>query len=127
VGRRLGTAAASLLFALALVGCAGDEDDGGLPSVGPDCADRTAADAFSVELIDYAFDPGCLIVAADEPFDLSNTGEAVHTFTIDGTGVDIQLGPGDTDTSSEGLGIAPGVYLLRCTLHAQMLGTIEVR
>jgi plastocyanin len=116
-----------MALALLLGACGGSGSSGEeAPSIAPDCADVTGGTSFSVELVDYAFHPRCLIVGADEPFTLTNTGEAVHTFTIEEQGIDIELGPGDTETS-QGLGIPPGVYLLRCTLHEQMLGTIAVR
>jgi plastocyanin len=117
-----------MALALLLGACGGSGSSGEeAPSIAPDCADVTGGTSFSVELVDYAFHPRCLIVGADEPFTLRNTGEAVHTFTIDDQGIDIELGPGDEQTSDGGLGIAPGAYQLRCTLHPQMLGTIEVR
>ena len=118
---------AALPVWLLLAGCGGGSPTEGPPSVAPDCTDATGDASFSVELVDYAFHPRCLIVGADEPFTLTNTGEAVHTFTIDDEEVDVEIGPGDTDTSRDGLGVPPGVYLLRCTLHPQMLGTLQVR
>jgi plastocyanin len=117
---------ATASLALLLAACGGSAGQHA-PTVAPDCTDATADASFSVELVDFAFHPSCLIVRADEPFTLTNTGEAVHTFTIDDRGVDLELGPGDARTSEDGLRIAPGVYRLRCTLHPQMLGTVEVR
>lgn len=122
--RSAGVAAALALLAGA---CSGAGGEATTPTVAPDCADLRAQAAYTVELVDYAFVPSCAIVAADAPFDLPNTGEAVHTFTIEGTGVDVEVGPGDTFASADGLGLAPGVYPLRCTLHPQMLGTLDVR
>ena len=107
-------------------GCTGADGDAS-PTITADCADLSADLTFSIELVDYAFHPSCAIVATESPFELTNTGEAVHTFTIDGSGIDIEVGPGDTYRSEDGLDIQPGTYLLRCTLHEQMIGTIEVR
>jgi plastocyanin len=121
--RTLALASLGLLLGACGGGSAGDEG----PSIAPDCTDVSGNASSSVELVDYAFHPGCLIVGADEPLTLTNTGEAVHTFTIDDRGVDLELGPGDTRTVRDGLRLDPGVYQLRCTLHPQMLGTIEVR
>ena len=93
----------------------------------PGCADLSAELTYAIELVDYAFHPSCAIVATESTFELENTGEAVHTFTLEGTDVDIEVGPGDTYASEDGLDVPPGVYQLRCTLHEQMLGTLDVR
>ncbi|MFN8234293.1 MAG: hypothetical protein U0V56_12775 [Actinomycetota bacterium] len=108
------------------VGCAGSGAEP-TPTVAPDCDDLSAEPTYTIELVDYAFHPSCAIVTTEAPFELRNTGEAVHTFTLDGTAVDIEVGPGDDFASEDGLDVRPGVYLLRCTLHEQMFGTLEVR
>jgi hypothetical protein len=126
--RRRGYRSAGVAMALALLAGACSGSDGeATPTVAPDCADLSGQLTFSIELVDYAFHPSCAIVATESPYELTNTGEAVHTFTIDGTGIDIEVGPGDTFRSEDGLDVPPAVYLLRCTLHEQMFGTIEVR
>lgn len=121
--RTIGVVAAVAAFSVA---CSGSADEAP-PTIGPDCLDRSGDLTFSIELVDYAFRPSCSIVATESLFELPNTGEAVHTFTIDEAGIDIEVGPGDTYRSEDGLGIRPGVYQVRCTLHPQMLGAIEVR
>ncbi len=121
--RRIGLAVTAVLLVGACGGSAGDA----APSIAPDCADLGERASFAIELVDYAFHPGCAIVSAEQPFELTNTGEAVHTFTIDEQQVDIEVGPGDTYRSDDGLNVEPGTYLLRCILHEQMIGTIEVR
>jgi hypothetical protein len=121
------TIGSAMAIAIMLATGCTDPTDDARPSIAPDCVDMSADLTFSVELVDYAYHPPCVIVATESPFELSNTGEAIHTFTIDGQGIDIEIGPGETYRSEDGLDIRAGVYRVRCTLHPQMLGTIEVR
>jgi hypothetical protein len=118
---------ALVAVSVAAVGCTGSTEGTDAPTVGPGCVDLSEDLAYAIELVDYAYHPPCAIVATEALFELPNTGEAVHTFTIDERGIDIEIGPGETYRSEDGLDIRPGVYQIRCTLHPQMLGTIEVR
>ena len=51
-----------------------------------------------VELDDFYFGPTFVEVESGDTLDvvLTNEGSAAHTFTIDGTDVDEEVGPGDT-------------------------------
>ncbi len=55
---------------------------------------RIPAPATSVELADFAFRPDCLSADAGATIALENTGDAPHTFTVEGTDVDVNVTPG---------------------------------
>src|SRR5690606_881718 len=80
--------AVSLLAAALLrAGCGGD-DDGGGEAAGSDGNGGGAAAAgteIDVSMIDFGYDPATLELTAGQPvtINLSNDGEAPHTFTID--------------------------------------------
>jgi plastocyanin len=81
--------------------------------------------ATSVELADFAFRPDCLSADAGETIGLDNTGDAPHTFTVEGTDIDFDL---DAGTSAEASlsGVDPGTYAVTCTFHPQMDATLTV-
>ena len=114
------TARVLLLVAVAcaLPACGGD--DGGGAGV---CANPV--DAETVVLADFAFRPDCLRAAEGAQISLRNTGEAPHTFTIEGTTVDFNL-PAGTSTDASLSGVDPGHYTVTCTFHPQMEATITV-
>ena len=87
------TKARALLLggALLLAGCGGDGGGAGV------CANPVEAE--TVVLSDFAFRPDCLQAEEGAQISLRNTGEAPHTFTIEGTTVDFNL-PAGTSTGS---------------------------
>lgn len=114
-------------LALTLAACGGDEgggngSDGGSPT---DCVDLSADDPFTVRMVDNAFEPSCFTARSEATITVINEGALPHTFTIEGTQVDVTVQPGDT-FNGESAGLAPGNYDLMCTLHPEMTGTIEV-
>jgi plastocyanin len=80
----------------------------------------------TVKLEDFEFSPKTLDVASGATISLENEGQAPHTFTIDGQGVDEEVEAGDG--SSISLNLAPGTYDFYCRFHkAQgMTGTLTV-
>jgi plastocyanin len=106
----------SLPLALA-VAC----DNGGTP---PEQCDDPVATT-SAEVVDFAFEPDCLMVEAGASIHLENTGDLPHTFTVEGTSVDLDIAAGEEADAGLG-GIEPGRYAVTCTLHPQMLATLEV-
>ena len=110
-----------LLLVCAVVGlpaCGGG--GGGTPGV---CANPV--DATRVQLQDFAFRPDCLAAAEGSMFRLVNTGQAPHTFTIEGTVVDYNV-PAGTATDASVSGLDPGRYTVTCTYHPQMEATLTV-
>jgi plastocyanin len=82
-------------------------------------------DARRVELQDFAFRPDCLSAAEGSMFRLVNTGQAPHTFTIEGTVVNYNV-PAGTATDASVSGLDPGRYTVTCTYHPQMEATLTV-
>jgi plastocyanin len=108
----------SLLAAVALLpACEGDE------SPPTPCTDPVAAT--TVELADFVFRPDCLSVDAGGTITLENTGDALHTFTVTGTDVDLDVDAG-TSVEASLSGVEPGTYAVTCTLHPQMVATLTV-
>ena len=82
-------------------------------------------DATTVELADFAFRPDCLAAGAGATITLDNTGDALHTFTLEGTDVDFEVDAG-TSIEASLSGMEPGTYAVTCTLHPQMTATLTV-
>lgn len=113
IGRVLALAALLLLVA-----CGGEGAES--PET---CTDPVAAT--TVELADFAFRPDCLSVGAGATIALDNTGDAIHTFTVTGTDVDVSVDAGDSGEVSLS-NVEPGRYTVTCTLHPQMEATLTV-
>jgi plastocyanin len=100
-----------------------------LPACGGDATPPEACsdpvDATTVELSDFAFRPNCLSADAGATIALENTGEAPHTFTVEGTDVDFDV---DAGSSIEAIltGLESGTYAVTCTLHPQMEATLTI-
>jgi plastocyanin len=112
-------ARSSLCVALLLLlpVCGGDGDP-------PEpCSDPVAA--ATVELADFEFRPDCLLADAGATIALENTGDAPHTFTVEGTDVDLDLEVG-TSADASLSGVDPGDYAVTCTFHPQMEATLTV-
>jgi plastocyanin len=107
-----------LVGAIALLGAC--DSGGGTPAA---CANP--AEVETVVLADFAFRPDCLRVPSGAQIMLRNTGDAPHTFTVEGTTVDLNL-PAGTTTDASLLGVDPGRYAVTCTLHPQMEATLIV-
>ena len=107
-------AAAVVVLAAACGGSDGGSPDDVCPS--PVSADR-------VEMGDFFYEPACVEVQQDATLGLDNTGEAPHTFTIDGAEADVAAGSSqDLDLT----GVAPGTYEVTCTYHPQMTGGLRI-
>jgi len=83
----------------------------------------------AVTLEDFDFVPPKLSAKACTTVNLDNKGGATHTFTIDGSPINVNL-PGGTQNSAE-LALAPGEYIYYCKFHGSpdgsgMAGTLTV-
>jgi plastocyanin len=96
---------------------------GGGAEPDPSCTDPDPAS--SVALADFEFQPACIGAASGASIALENTGAAPHTFTIEGTDVDVDLPAGENGTTSLE-GVDAGAYAITCTYHPQMTGTAVV-
>jgi len=128
------------VLVVALAACGGDEEappettgttgtatgtTGG--TGGGDCVDLTSGDVFTVTISDFAFDPDCLTARAAQSIAIVNEDATNHTFTIDGTMVDVTIPAGETFNGEPVSGVLePGTYDFHCTIHPSMTGTITV-
>jgi nitrite reductase (NO-forming) len=86
----------------------------------------------TVEMIDINFNPKEITIPAntDVTINLTNTGAAVHNFTIDELNVSSgDYAPGQTGTVT--INAAPGTYQYYCSIpghkEAGMVGTLTVQ
>jgi plastocyanin len=77
-----------------------------------------------VTIVDFAFQPAYVVVAAGSTVSWYNAGAAPHTATSD-------VGAFDSGTLGSGGGFSttfwtPGVYGYHCAIHPSMVGTVQV-
>jgi plastocyanin len=83
-----------------------------------------AQDSAAVSIVDFAFQPASLEVAAGTTVTWTNTGQEKHTATADdGTFDSKNLQPGESFSYTFD---TPGTYAYHCEIHPQMTGTIVV-
>jgi len=87
--------------------------------------DLTGDDPFVVTIQDLAFSPDCFSAASASSITIENKDSVTHTFTIDGTQVDVSINGGDT-FNGESAGLDPGTYPFHCKIHPSMTGTVIV-
>jgi plastocyanin len=97
-------------------------DDGGATAA---CPDLSADNPFVITIQNMAFEPSCLTASASSTIKIVNADSVDHTFTIDGTQVDVTIVAGQT-FNGESAGLKPGEYSFRCKIHPSMTGTITV-
>ena len=102
---------------LTLAACGGGGDNGG----GGGDAET------SLSMVENAFEPASLTVAAGSELSVSNDGEAIHNITIEGTSIDEDVEAGQS--ASVTIDAEPGEYTMFCEFHreAGMEGTVTVR
>ena len=97
-------------------GAGGDDDqDGGGNQIDGE---------ISVTASGFAFSPTELEVAAGTEILVENADAVAHTFTIDGTDIDLELDPGDVEDAE--IDLDTGSYGFRCRFHSSMTGTLTV-
>ncbi len=120
-----------LVAALALVGaaCSSNNGSGGGGSGGgctaSNATDLSGDDPFTVTIQNFAFHPDCFKAASASAITIENKDGTTHTFTIDGTDVDVSIDGGQT-FNGESAGLAPGSYDFHCKIHPTMTGTVIV-
>jgi plastocyanin len=93
----------------------GGEDDGG--------GDSGAA--ITVQVNNFLFAPSNIEVSAGSEIQVENGNpNTPHTFTVEGTDVDLELSPMDSEDLT--IDIDPGSYEVICRFHAQMTATLTV-
>ena len=105
-----------VLAAVLMTACGGDGGGGG----GAECVATT-----DLAMVDNAFEPTCLQVSEGDTVNLTNDGAAVHSFTVESAGIDVDVPAGETATAAlEGVGA--GTTDFTCSFHPEMTGTLEV-
>jgi plastocyanin len=133
----------ALLAVTALAGGACSSDSGGGGSTGTtgggstggstgasgctadNATDLTGDNPFVVTIQDLAFHPDCSSATSTSSITVENKDTVTHTFTIDGTQVDVTIEAGKT-FNGESAGLAPGTYPFHCKIHTTMTGTVIV-
>ena len=122
----------SAVFALTLLAasCGGDDtptdadQGGGSPS---ESASESPSDGggggADLTIVDFAFSPATLSVTEGQTIEVTNIGEASHTFTTDDDAIDETIGAGDT-VEIDLTGATSGGF--HCRFHPQMVGTLTV-
>ena len=129
------------LTTLAGAACSGGDDNGGSTGAtggtgatgatsaagckAKDAVDLTGDDPFVVTIQDLAFHPDCFEAASASFITIKNEDSVTHTFTIDGTPVDVSIDGGQTFNGASA-GLAPGRYDFHCKIHSSMTGTVIV-
>ena len=120
---------AALVAVLVVVGlgaaaCGGDDDDSSSAS-GSSTTAAAQQSTVTVTASGFAFSPATATAkAGNVHFDVTNKDDTKHTFTIDGTSVDIQLDGGTSGKADADL--KAGSYEWHCTIHSNMTGKLTV-
>jgi plastocyanin len=78
-----------------------------------------------VTVADFSYEPGCISTTPQATLAVTNTGSITHTFTVEGTEVDVDLPAGGT-VSVPLSGLQAGVYTVTCRYHPQMVEALRV-
>jgi plastocyanin len=98
----------------------GGGDDGG----GKDGGGGGGSD-IDVRADNFSFAPADVEIEAGEDIHVKNGNAATpHTFTVDGTDIDLELEPMETEEAV--VDLDPGTYDFFCRFHPQMTGTLTV-
>ena len=115
-------------YALALVALVVPACSGGSGGGGDDCTDlATKGDTFEVTIENFALSPSSFAASAAQSARIHNADGAVHSFTPQGTEIDIEVPAGETGGGDPVTGVVqPGTYTLICTYHPDMKGEVTV-
>jgi plastocyanin len=138
---RKGPVIAGVIVCVLLAPACGSNDDATPSSAAttgstPLCDKARATDeselaVVTVAMADLMYLPGCFIARSrDQVLRLKNADHTTHTFTVDGTDVDVEV-PAGTTVKVEGdaaiAGLDPGTYPFHCRIHTPMTGVMIVR
>jgi plastocyanin len=111
----------AMLLVVFLSACGGGGDGAGAD----ECADPVAVSSVEITGKGSGYEPDCLSVDAGATITLDNSDHMPHTFTVDGTDVNYNVGAGDSieaDLSS----LEPSLYDVTCVFHPSMQATLTV-
>jgi len=106
-------------------GATGSTGSTGSGCTAANAVDLTGNDPFTVTIQGLAFHPDCFAAKSASAITIQNKDSVTHTFTIDGTQVDVSI-EGGTTFNGESAGLAPGTYPFHCKIHSTMTGTVIV-
>lgn len=99
------------------------------PGAGSNCTDAASAGGQAdLEMQDFAFAPKCLQISASQGLRVHNEGEALHNWSVEGFGLDIDVEPGQ-ENNTEATGLEAGNYTFFCKYHRDshsMAGELRV-
>jgi plastocyanin len=120
-----------IVTTLGLAACGDDDDDDGAVATSAGASATTVAsggeqtNAITITVSGNAFDPNTATATAGKVvFNVTNQDSVKHTFTIDGTDVDIALDPNGSGSAEAELDA--GTYQWHCKIHPSMTGTLTV-
>ncbi len=105
---------------LGLVTVTGDSK--ATPQASPEASPVAAPMTIDVKIVDFAFDPGKVMLAVGGTVTWTNTGQTPHTILADWASSDI-LNPGGT---FEHTFDRAGTFEYQCGLHPAMVGAVQV-
>ena len=106
---------------LALAGACSSDD----PSSASPTACDTPQDVESVSMGEFFYEPVCIQAENGTTIEVVNEGDAPHTYTVEGTDLEANLGPHDTgELTFEGL-TSGTVYEITCDYHSNMTAALE--
>ncbi len=108
---------------LALVAVLGAACGGG--GDGTDTGGGEGGATGDITMVDNAFQPAEVTVAAGDTVTLVNTGQAPHTFTVEGGEIDEELEPGAEAEVT--IDLEAGSYPFVCEFHPEMTGNLTVQ
>jgi len=109
--------AATVVLITAGIGCSGSDAP-------PECtAPETTT---SVEIVDFTYGPSCVQATNGDTLQISNADTTPHTYTVKGTGVDLDLEAESEGTLTlDGL-VAGTTYAISCTYHPEMGAALKI-
>lgn len=93
----------------------------------PPASPSSAGNQVTIKLVDFSFEPATVTASTSQDIVLTNTGAALHNFSIEGTSIDQDVQAGQSVTlTAPGPSFKPGTYTFFCKYHrAQgMVGTL---
>ena len=123
--RRIPAALVAVLVVVGLGAAACGDDDDSSSSSASSTTQAAAANTVSVTASGFKFSPGTATAKAGSVhFAIKNDDDTTHTFTIDGTSVNIRMDGGTSGSADADL--KAGTYEWHCTIHSSMTGKLTV-
>ncbi len=81
-----------------------------------ECQNLRSGPQAPIEIDDFRFDPPCAEVTTSQGFELQNNGSNLHNFSIEGTGIDVDIQSEQTN-NTENPGLDADTYTFFCKYH----------